>query len=284
MHVFWVVPIEPKRFLDGGTLLVVRIVEQWIMPLFFVLSAIAIYYSLKSRNDRHFLAERFKRMIIPLIFGIFILCPPQVYIERITHAQFTGSFWQFLPHYFDGWYGFGGNFAWMGLHLWFLLLLFLFSLLTLPLLRYLKQSNVATVVLQKIPPLQGETLLVVFVVCTGIIEALVNLHPNGVGRRDFGAWSPFTYLVGFFLFGYLLAPNPQAISSFERNRTRTLLLALCTTLIEIVLEFGYGASTYSIPFSFLRVLNAWLWLATILGFGKRYLNFKNTLLISQLGK
>jgi len=43
------------------------------MPLFFVLSAIAIYYSLKSRNNRQFLTERFKRLIIPLIFGIFIL-------------------------------------------------------------------------------------------------------------------------------------------------------------------------------------------------------------------
>jgi glucans biosynthesis protein C len=106
-----------NRQLDLGMSIFVRIVEQWIMPLFFVISAIAIYYSLKSRNNRQFLAERFKRLIIPLIFGIFILCPPQVYIERITHAQFSGSFWQFLPHYFDGWYGFGGNFAWMGLHL-----------------------------------------------------------------------------------------------------------------------------------------------------------------------
>jgi len=29
-----------------------------------------------------------------------------------------GGFLAFLPHYFEGWYGFGGNFAWMGLHLW----------------------------------------------------------------------------------------------------------------------------------------------------------------------
>jgi len=268
-----------NRQLDLGMSIFVRIVEQWIMPLFFVLAAIAISYSLNSRTNRQFLAERFKRLIIPLIFGIFILCPPQVYIERITHSQFSGSFWQFLPHYFDGWYGFGGNFAWMGLHLWFLFLLFPFSLLMLPFFRYLKQANRVSSMVQKLPLLQGETFLVVAVVCTGIIEALVNLQPNGVGRRDFGAWSALTYLLGFFLFGYLLALNPQAINSFARNRTRTLLLALCTTLLEIVLEFGYGVSTYSIPFSFLLVLNAWLWLATILGFGERYLNFKNTLLV-----
>ena len=267
-----------NRQLDLGMTFFVWIVAEWIMPLFFVLAAVAISYSLTSRKNGQFLAERFKRLIIPLIFGIFLLIPPQVYIERITHGQFTGSFLQFFPHYFDGWYAFGGNFAWMGLHLWFLLLLFLFSLMMLPLFRYLKQANIAPVVLQKLPLLQGETFLVVLVVCTGIIEALVNLEPNSVGRRDFGGWSPVTYLVGFFLFGYLLALNPQVISSFESNRTRTLLLAVCTTLIELVLVFAVGASTYSIPFSFLRVLNSWLWLATILGFGKRYLNFHNKLL------
>ena len=143
-----------------------RIVELWGMPLLFVLAAVAMSFSLTTRDNRHFLAERFKRLIIPLILGIFLLSPPQVYIERITHAQFTGSFWQFLPHYFDGWYGFGGNFAWMGLHLWYLLMLFLFSLMMLPLFRYLKQANITPFVVQKIPLFQGEKSLVFLVVCT----------------------------------------------------------------------------------------------------------------------
>jgi peptidoglycan/LPS O-acetylase OafA/YrhL len=97
-----------------------------------------------------------------------------------------------------------------------------------------------------------------------------------VGSRFFGGWSPVTYL-GFFLGGYLLALNPEALSSFERHRTRTLLLGVCTTLIYIVLVFGYHSSSYSIPFSLLRALNAWLWLATLLGFARRYLNVDNPL-------
>jgi glucan biosynthesis protein C len=184
-----------------------------------------------------------------------------------------------FPHYFDGLEGFGGNFAWTGSHLWYLLLLFLFSVLMLPLFRYLKQANRATIVLQKLPWLQGEMFLVVAVVCTGIIEALVNLRPDSLmADRDMGGWSPFTYLVGFFLCGYLLALNQKALSSFERNRMRTLLLGVCTILIYLVLTLGYGYSSYSIPFSFLRALTGWLWLATILGFGKRYLNFHTPLL------
>jgi glucan biosynthesis protein C len=256
-----------------------RFFELWGMPLFFVISAVGIYYSLNKRKNGQFLAERFKRLFIPLLLGIFVLSPPVMYIERITHRQFSGSFWQFFPHYFDGLEGFGGNFAWTGSHLWYLLLLLLFSALMLPLLRSLKQANRATMVLQKLPWLQGELFLVVAVVCTGIIEALVNLRPASlVADRDMGGWSPFTYLVGFFLCGYLLALNPKALSSFERHRMSTLLLGVCATLLYLVLTLGYHYSSYSIPFSLLRALNAWLWLATLLGFARRYLNVHTPLL------
>ncbi len=181
--------------LNWGMTLFDRFFELWGMPLFFVISAVGIYFSLNKRKNGQFLAERFKRLFIPLLLGIFVLSPPVMYIDRITHRQFTGSFWQFFPHYFDGLEGFGGNFAWTGSHLWYLLLLLLFSVLLLPLFRYLKQANSAAIVWQKLPWLQGELFLVVAVVCTGIIEALVNLSPDVLGRRDMGGWSPFTFLL-----------------------------------------------------------------------------------------
>ena len=57
-----------------------------------------------------------------------------VYLERVSHGELRGSFLAFLPRYFHGLYGYGGNFAWMGLHLWYLELLLAFSLGLLPLL------------------------------------------------------------------------------------------------------------------------------------------------------
>jgi hypothetical protein len=58
----------------------------------------------------------------------------------VSHSQFAGSFIEFYPHYFDGFYAFGGNFAWMGLHSWYLEMLFIFSLITLPLFLYLRKE------------------------------------------------------------------------------------------------------------------------------------------------
>jgi glucan biosynthesis protein C len=83
--------------LNWGMTLFDRFFELWGMPLFFVISAVGIYYSLNKRKNGQFLAERFKRLFIPLLLGIFVLSPPVMYIERLTHGQFTGSFWQFFP-------------------------------------------------------------------------------------------------------------------------------------------------------------------------------------------
>ena len=266
---------NPER--DWVMSILARILELWGMPLFFVIAAIATFFSLATRDNWHFLAERFKRLVIPFLLGVFLLGPPFMYLQRTSQGQFSGSFWQFLPHYFEGWYLFGGNFVWTGVHLWFLFLLFLFSLLFLPLFRYLKQANLVPVVLHKLPRLQGELFLVVPVVLTAIIEGLVNFQPDTWGARIFGGWSLFTYLA-FFLGGYLLALNPEALGSFERYWVSTLLLGVGATLIYIVLVHGgFGFSSYTLPFSVLRALNVWLWIATLLGFARRYLNVDNRL-------
>ena len=182
-----------KNFeLDFGMSVFVAILNHFIMPLFFVLSAIAIYYALKKRTNAQFMRERVTRLLIPLAVGIFTHIIIQVYIENITHDRFTGTFWQFLPHYFNGWYAFGGNFAWMGLHLWYLLMLFLFSALMLPIFKRINRAQNFTAKLADF--IAKPVGVYLFIVPLFLMEFLVALSPDTVGRRDFGGWSPF--LVG----------------------------------------------------------------------------------------
>jgi glucans biosynthesis protein C len=77
--------------LDFGMSVFVGILSQWIMPLFFVLSAISAYYALNQWTAGQYIRERLRRLVIPFLFGIFVLIPPQVYIERVSHFQFSGS-------------------------------------------------------------------------------------------------------------------------------------------------------------------------------------------------
>ena len=85
----------------------------WMMPMFFIIAGSSIFYALKVRSAGGFAKERILRILIPIvILGFFIISPPQVYLERLTQGGFTGNFFQFYyPHYFDGFYGVGGNFA-----------------------------------------------------------------------------------------------------------------------------------------------------------------------------
>ena len=279
--------------LSFGMSVFVAVIAQWMMPLFFTLSAISAYHALSHRDDGQYIRERFKRLVVPLIFGTLVLAPPQVYVERISHAQFRGSFIDFLPHYFDGLYGFGGNFAWMGLHLWYLEMLFIFSLLTLPLFRHLWPSppraggHTPTSPLRAgghtptSPPRAGGTeggrsvFLLAFPLA--LVEMAVNLQPNGVGRRDLGRWSPLTYLV-FFILGYLVARDERLKISIERNRGAALVTGIISTGAGFLL-LQAGHSPYATPFAWLRALNAWSWLVAILGLGSRHLSFRSDLLV-----
>jgi len=265
-----------KNFeLSFGMSVFVGILNHFIMPLFFVLSAFAIYYALRKRTNAQFMRERVNRLLVPLVFGIFTHIMLQVYIENITHGRFTGSFWAFIPHYFDGWYGFGGNFAWMGLHLWYLLMLFIFSALMLPLFQRLRHSQDFTSRLANLLTRPGGVYL--FIIPLFLIELLVSFFPDSIGRRDFGGWSPLTYLF-FFLIGYLLATDERYRPAIEKVRFVSLALSLLTVVAAFFLLAEMDVSWTNPLYLVVRSINSWSWLLTFFGFASHHLNFSNRFL------
>lgn len=261
--------------LSFGMSVFVAILDHFIMPLFFVLSAIAIFFALKKRSNAQFMKERVTRLLVPLGVGIFTHIIIQVYIENITYGRFTGTFWQFIPHYFDGWYGFGGNFAWMGLHLWYLLMLFLFSGLMLPVFQRIRRSpGFTTKVADAASKPYGPYL---FIIPIFMMEFLVSLSPDTVGRQDFGGWSPLTYLV-FFIIGYFLATDSRYRPAIEKARLISLTLSLLTVAAAYVLLAEMGVSRTNTLYLLVRSINAWSWLLTIMGFASRHLNLSNPFL------
>jgi len=261
--------------LSDGMSLFVSVLNQFIMPLFFVLSAIAIYYALKKRSNAQFMQERVIRLLIPLGVGIFTHIILQVYIENVTHSRFTGTFWQFIPHYFDGWYGFGGNFAWMGLHLWYLLMLFAFSGLMLPLFQRINRSDDFATKLADLASKPFGPFL--FIIPLFLIEFLVSLSPETVGRRDFGGWSPLTYLV-FFVIGYLLATDRRYRPAIEKVRFISLASVLLTLIARFILLESMGLSGAHPLLLLVRAANSWSWLLAFMGFASHHLSSSNRVL------
>ena len=258
---------------------IVLFLAQWIMPLFFILSGISSYYSLGFRNAGAYIRGRFKRLMIPLIFGIFVLIPPQVYFERVSHFQFKGSFIQFFPHYFEGFYAFGGNFAWMGLHLWYLLMLFVFSVLTLPFFIFIQRKPTPALISRFIFFLERKGTLFLLALPLAAVELILN--PATIGRRDFGGWSPFLYII-FFIYGYVVLSNHQLQGMVTKRRNIALAGGLITTTTALVIFISKGSAEYGTAYflflTTIRAFNSWFWLLAVLGFGLHFGNFNNKFL------
>lgn len=114
------------------------------MPLFFVISGMATYYSLPNRNLGQYVKSRFKRLMIPFIFALFVILP----VDRNYDVVFDGYSGSFLEFYF--WMYFTKVFPFtfdlpptyladsdQGLYLWYLFWLFVFSLITVHFFKYL---------------------------------------------------------------------------------------------------------------------------------------------------
>lgn len=243
---------------------------NWIMPIFFAVSGISAFCALQKRSASSYLKERFLRLGLPLLFGVFILTPPQVYMERVSHQQFTGSLWNFFPYYFDGVYldiGGQGNFSFFGLHLWFLFVLLIFSCIAVPL--FVRKRGAS---LQK--PF-GLTKFIVLLLPLLIIGTVFN------GIVNLGGWGLFFYLA-IFLYGYFAFSNLNFIVFVRKTGVWTGAISIVSTVVFMGWSMGLGIpqnGTFpSLLFSLLRVVNVWFTLFFIFYLGDRYLRGCNRFL------
>ena len=94
--------------------------QSFFMGLFFLLSAYFTESSLRRKGVAKFVADRLKRLGIPLLFYSFIFSPVLIWLVYRYGEQHNVTFLQFLGG-FDGWINFGV--------LWFAAALLLFTLL-----------------------------------------------------------------------------------------------------------------------------------------------------------
>jgi glucans biosynthesis protein C len=276
--------VKSARTSVAASFLTLIIAVQWMMPLFFVLSGISTYHSLSVQNWRQFLVSRFKRLAVPLLFGIFVVIAPyQVYLERISHGLYTGSFWSFYPQYFAGWYGSGGNFAWMGLHLWYLEILFVFSVITLPLLLALR-SRVGDRLLQALSTtMKVPGTIFLLAIPIALMEfladspALAKFAGGFLNQRGFGGWSLLPYLA-IFILGFVLARGKETTKAIESHRIAAALVALATFGLGYFLIKMRGLPESSVGFALIRGVLCWSCLIAICGFGARHLRSSNRFL------
>lgn len=249
------------------------IFDMWGMALLFLISGASIYFALRPGRTTSFLRDRVSRLLIPLAFGIIVLGPPQIYLTRLTHGEFQGNFLEFLPLYFRDWHLWGGNFAWSGVHLWYLEDLFLFTLVLLPLFAALKgrAGRRFTQSLGRHSARPGAIFLWVL----PLAMLLIVTDPFGILRPELP--EDVVRLIAYplcLVFGFLVFSDGQIQQAIIRQRRIALALAIVLTLgmpmISTLPGMQSSLPVYTLVMSSASLLS-WSSILAILGYGMRYL-------------
>jgi peptidoglycan/LPS O-acetylase OafA/YrhL len=252
----------------------------WIMPLVFVISGASIFYALGKGGVGKFIKDKALRLLVPLLVGACTHIALQVYLEYRFQGRFDGSFFAFLPRYFDGWRDFGGNFAWTGLHLWYLLVLFVFSVALLPLFLWLKAGS-GRHLLGRLGEFLAKPGVVYLLALPGTL-LVPYLNPDGfLTSRDWGGWGLPVY-IPFFLAGFLFVSHEGLQVRIRRQRWFSLAAGavIFITLLAVAITQGdlvFGTPAYTLFFA-LFSLFSWCFVLAILGFGLQHLTFNTPFL------
>lgn len=263
---------------------IIYFVFLWIMPLFFLLAGAGSRFALESHSGRHFVWQRFKRLIIPFIFGVFVLTPPQVYMEWLTHSSFHESFVQFYPQFFTHRLrSFHWNFGWLfgqwGYHLWFLGFLFVFSVLGLPLFSLLRRAASQSLISRLAGLCDRQGGIFLLAAPLAIIQMALR-----AAFDDYLLWADFFYWLLIFFYGYLIYSHERFMQAAASQRVAALVVgilsfaSLLATYYAGYLETWLRHPSYTpgyMLFQILWTLDTWAWLVFILGMGIRFLNFRS---------
>jgi hypothetical protein len=109
------------------------------MPLLMLIAGMATAFALRKRAILAFGWDRVKRLLVPLVFGMLVIVPPQIWVERVWKGTYQGSYGAFWPSVFQGVPYPKGSLSWH--HLWFVAYLLVFSLLALPLFAWFRTAQ-----------------------------------------------------------------------------------------------------------------------------------------------
>lgn len=229
---------------------------------------------MQRRSAWSFIGLRVTRLLVPLLVGIFIVVPPQIYMERITQG-FTGNYWEFYKTVFQFTpYPNGGSFSWH--HLWFIAYLFVYDLLFAPFFMWMI-SNKSNRVKQALDKLSNGKWVYLLALPSIIWYSMLSKRFPETGALV-NDYCYFVYWLFFVLAGFICIQVPSLMESLQCNRR----FAISVGFVSLMLYYFVWLNDTRLPFipsgiwpffsAGLRPVVAWSWMLGFVGYGKQYLN------------
>jgi glucans biosynthesis protein C len=219
------------------------LLNVWRIPLLFFVSGMGVFFAMQKRNWKQLILERTSRILVPFLFGVFIIFPISVYI------------WKGYYHWDQSYNPHPG-------HLWFLGNIFVYVVLLSPLFFYLKKNEDGKVA-NFIKWIFSNPLGLLLVIAVSVAEAFI-VKPI---PYELYAMTWHGFFLGFiaFFFGFcFVLSGDNFLQMLLKGRWLFLLIGIVLFIIRYQLQLKYPS--YLIP------VESDCWIFAVLAFGNKYLN------------
>jgi len=236
-------------------------VSPWYMALLFVLAGISARLALRKKTNREFIRERISKLLIPLIAGICSIVALMAYYADKFHNGYQGNFFTHYSVFFTKYTDLTGyDGGWSPGHLWFLMYLFVISMICLLLIGLQKRL---------MPGFSFGTMSFL-----GLV-GLVLLFPCASMLLNIGGKSIGLYML-LYLIGYYIIVEDNVMEKIVKYRCMCLLIFIVSDVADVYL-FIWADHANEILNTITMYFTCWFGILTLLGYAKSYFNQNNRL-------
>ncbi|KGJ90132.1 acyltransferase family protein [Colwellia psychrerythraea] len=256
--------------------------SKWRLDILFIVSGVAISHMITKMSLKSFTWQRVVKLYLPLLFAIAVVVAPQSYYEAMQKGVFEGSFWQFwTSQYF--------TFSWderMNApfptynHMWYVLYLFHYSIVLLPLFSFIN-SDKGKHILAKTENWLSKGARIIWLPLAIYLAIFLTIDDHEVSHAFYDDWYGHAIFIFAVIMGCTFARMPNIWQAFEENRYLALTLGLISYGILLAIFLSPDellTCDRTVAWDYTSLLVKWSWIALIIGFARKYLNYTNNTL------
>lgn len=255
--------------------------SPWRLALLFFVAGAASHFMLDKTAPGAFVRRRSLRLLLPLLFGMLVIVPPQPYLEVVEKLGYADGFLAFMRLYLTGYGGFcqdGCLILPTWNHLWFVAYLWVYTLVLAACTALLPAGRLDALARRTAAALGGWKLLVLPALSLAIVRILLaDRFPSTHALVD--DWFNHAIYLPVFLLGALVARSRSVWQDMENLRWAALGLALAAWAATVA---WYAAphhehteqmmATWRPIMRCVIALGAWSAIVAACGFARRHLD------------
>jgi glucans biosynthesis protein C len=271
-----------SRWSSEPLTLAMYLTNPWRLGLLFLVSGAATRFMVRNTPPGALARSRTARLLPPLLLGVFVVVPPQTYVQVVSYAGFEGNWAEFYGRYLlgPGW-RIGGEplITPTYNHLWFVAYLWVYTLALAALLARVPDLalRLERFTERALTGLGGWGLLLWPV--TVLALARLALAPVfGSTHALVDDWYNHAQYLFLFGLGFAIASSAPVWAALDRRRWLLTGLALAAYALWAAYAWRYRVHDHE-PAAWLRLtmggvyaLDQWAWMAAILAWGRRLLS------------